>query len=326
MQYKCKNCGGNVLFDPDSQKMVCAQCSSENSQDIISGNLESCPNCGAPLEITDKTTSSKCNYCGSYLIFDNHLQNDFLPNLVLPFKISKNKVRDLINENFGKRISVPDNFLNYKSLEKIEGVYVPFYLYDYLSHCTLEAVGIKDRSWRQGDYIVTEHRHYQISRDLDIPFHKVPVDGSKVLDDAKMSLVEPYDYDQLLSFDTQFLSGFFSDQADFEKGDLETLAQEKARDFAKIILNRSVSGYTRIVKNREEIDCANIDSYYALMPMWIYRYSFMEKEYDIFINGQNGKIIGEIPIDKKKVFIYFSLFFIVLALIIGLGLSLAGAL
>ncbi len=325
MQYKCKNCGGNVLFDPDSQKMVCVQCASQNSQDILPGNLDNCPNCGAPLEITGQTTSGKCNYCGTYLIFDNHLQNDFLPNLVLPFKISKNKVRDLINDNFGKRIFVPENFLNYKSLEKIEGVYVPFYLYDYMTHCTLEAVGIKDRSWRQGDYIVTEHRHYRISRDLDIPFSKVPVDGSKELDDAKMSLVEPYDYQHLLSFDSQYLSGFFSDQADYKKDELENQAQIKAKDFAGTILNRSVSGYSRIVKSKEQVDCDNLDSYYALMPMWIYKYSFLEKEYDIFINGQNGKIIGEIPIDKKKAVIYFSLFSIVTALIISLGLNLMGA-
>ena len=170
MQYKCKNCGGNVLFDPTSQKMVCVQCSSHDSQDVVNSNADNCPSCGAPLEITEQSTSGKCNYCGTYLVFDDHLKDEYLPNLVLPFKIAKNNVRDLINDNFGKRIFVPDNFLNYKSLEKIEGVYVPFYLYDYLSHCTLEAVGIKDRSWRQGDYIVTEHRHFHVSRIWIFPF------------------------------------------------------------------------------------------------------------------------------------------------------------
>ena len=140
-----------------------------------------------------------------------------------------------------------------------------------------------------------------------------------------MSLVEPYDYEQLLSFDTQYLSGFFSDQADFKKEELENQAQAKAKDSAGIILNRSVTGYSRIVKSKETVDCDKQDSYYALMPMWIYKYSFLEKEYDIFINGQNGKIIGEIPIDKKKVYIYFIMFFVVVALIIGLGLTLVGA-
>lgn len=326
MQYKCKNCGGNVLFDPDAQKMVCVQCSSQDSQETISSNSQRCPNCGAPLENNEKTTSAICDYCGTYLVFDTHLIDEFLPNLVLPFKVSKNKARELINDNFGKRLFVPDNFLNFKSLERIKGVYVPFYLYDYLSHCTLEAVGIKDRSWRQGDYIVTEHRHFHIYRDLEIPFNKVPVDGSQELDDAKMSLVEPYDYESLMNFDFQYLSGFFSDQADFKKEELENLAQLKAKDASAVILNCSVSGYTRIIKSKEIVECDNHQSYYALMPMWIYKYSFLNKEYDIFINGQNGKIVGEIPIDKKKVVIYFILFFIVAALILGLALSLAGAL
>ncbi len=322
MEYKCKNCGGNVIFDPEKQKMFCPHCSSLESQDIINHENSKCPNCGADLDATAKTTSSRCHYCDTYLVLDEHLKDNYRPDVVLPFQVSKNQATEILNKNFGKRIFVPDNFLSQKSLEAIQGIYVPYYLYDFNSHCHLDAVGIKDRTYRRGDYLITEHHHFNVLRDMDIPFNKVPADGSQELDDIKMSLIEPYDYQQLLAFDEKYLSGFFSNQADFLSDEVEAVAHHKADDFSKTILAQSVSGYTRLIKKDESIvlDMLNVD--YTLLPMYIYKYAFKGETYEIFVNGQNGKVIGEIPISKSKAVLYFVLMVICLVALAILGLNL----
>ena len=51
MIYKCKNCGGNVVYDPDRKAMHCPYCDGIETQDKApGGGMELCANCGAPIE------------------------------------------------------------------------------------------------------------------------------------------------------------------------------------------------------------------------------------------------------------------------------------
>ena len=53
-----------------------------------------------------------------------------------------------------------------------------------------------------------------------------------------------------------------------------------------------------------------LDKKYVLLPVYMVNVKYGNKTYIFAMNGQTGKFIGDIPIDKKKVFIFVIIVFI----------------
>ena len=306
MIFKCKNCGGNVVYNPDKKKMWCPHCDSLDSEERLdSENMANCTNCGAPLDgVTEFTSALKCGHCGSYIILRDRVEGKNRPNLILPFEISKQKAVKILRKEFGRRILTPDSFLSHSTLECLEGSYVPFWLYDYRANVEYEGKATKVRKFRKGDYEITETSHYQVSRKLNIDFDKIPVDASKRMADDIMDLMEPYEYKALQNFEEKYMSGFNGEVVNFSDTQEEERAKVRARKDSETLLNETIVGYTTCVPIHKEINLMKTKAHFALMPVWVYRYNFRGKEYLYHVNGQTGKVIGKTPTDRKKAWIY----------------------
>lgn len=146
MIYKCRNCGGNVVYDPDRKEMHCPYCDGTDTQDKLpGGGMETCANCGAPIEAGDYRSAVKCEYCGHYTIFDERVEGVYEPRLILPFKIGKNTAVKRLENEFSRRIFAPESFLAQATVEKMEGNYVPFWLYDMKAYCHYAGTGTRVR-------------------------------------------------------------------------------------------------------------------------------------------------------------------------------------
>lgn len=310
MLFKCKNCGGNVVFDPDRERMYCPHCEGEESQDVLQGgSLTQCVNCGAPLQVGEYTSASRCEHCGSYLVFNERVEGVYEPHLVLPFKVSRKKAVDVMNQEFGKRIFTPAGFLSSKSLEKMQGIYVPFWLYDYDADYNFEGEGTKVRSWRSGDTEYVETSYYEVVRRMEASFDKIPVDASYAMDDGVMDLMEPYDYQKLLAFDPKYMSGFYGEIYNQSAPELEGRAQVKARNASEELMQGSLSGYNSMRARRKDLNLQRNGVNYVLMPVWEYRYQYQGKTYQYHVNGQTGKVVGKTPVSRQKVLAYGASFF-----------------
>ena len=266
MIFKCQNCGGNVVYSPDKEAMYCPHCEGIESQQKMEGNSEEvCVNCGATLTKGEFTSASKCEYCGNYIIFDEKVEGMYKPNLILPFKIGKEKAKEILKKEFKKKAFTPASFLSDATLDKMEGVYVPFWLYDYLANYSFSGEGTRVRTWRKGNKEYTETSYYHIERELDIDFAKIPVDASNEMDDKIMDLMEPYDYKVLEEFQEKYMSGFLSE-----------------------------------VFNEPSAKLEQDGLYYALFPVWVYTYNYKNEKFPFFINGQTGKVIGKTPMSAQK--------------------------
>lgn len=301
MYFRCNGCGGNVVFDPNKKKMVCESCSTESAYQMIQQeNLRKCDNCGAILEPGELTLSFKCPSCDTHLILNDRMAMQYKPDLVLPFAVSKYDAIDLLNESFGKKLFLPGNFLNASTVEHIQGVYVPFWMFDFHTNVDYSAKGEKIRTWTSGDTEYTETQTYQIERKFDIDYDKIPADGSTMMEDDLMDLLEPFAYEELVDFEPQFLSGFLTDVYDEDAASVQPRAEEKVAKYVKQKLDSTISGYDAV---RTEFDHKqnNVkETKYAFLPMWRYVYSYAGKEYHFFVNGQTGKVTGAPPISKKK--------------------------
>lgn len=305
MNFQCKNCGGNVVYDPERLTMYCEYCGTQDSETVKGdGSTTVCASCGGEISIEQFTSASRCPYCDNYLIFDERVSGNYKPDTIIPFKVSKKSGIELLRKHFCKRTFAPIGFLSDASVKGMTGFYVPFFLYDYVADSSLVAEGVKVKSYRSGDYQITERAYYDVRRKLHAIYDNVPVDASFDFEDDKMDLIEPYDYQKLMEFDPKYLSGFFGEMYNSTPENFAYRAERKVSDSARGIIRNSLRGYStvRTIDENTTLSKGRID--YTLLPVWLYVYKFRGKEYRYFINGESGKVIGKMPVAISKIFIY----------------------
>lgn len=311
MIFKCKNCGGNSVYNPEKKMMYCPHCESEDSQEKVEGvGLFQCGNCGAPLDAQEFTSAMKCENCGSYHIFEERISGEYAPHLILPFQISKKQAVDILKKEFGKRVFTPSGFLSHASIAKMEGAYVPFFLYDFHADARYRGKGTKVRKWTSGDYSYTETSYFDIERDMDVEFDNIPVDASVRLEDATMDLLEPYDYKALETFQDQYMSGFEGEVYSETAEGMRPRAERKAREDSHALIRDSITGYATVTQEMEDIDLNLKRCDYALLPVWIYDFQYQGQTYQFHVNGQTGKVVGKTPVAHQKVAGYSATVFV----------------
>jgi hypothetical protein len=154
---------------------------------------------------------------------------------------------------------------------------------------------------------------------MSLTYEKIPADASLAMPDEIMDLMEPYQYDSMIPFSPQFLSGFGADQYQLDAQERLLHAETKMKASAHTLLHNTISGYVSIHAKQEAITKRDTQSHFALLPIWVYRYQYQDQIYPFYINGQTGKIVGKTPIVASKVWLYGLTLYVVL-LLIGLSL------
>lgn len=316
MLFKCKNCGGNVVYEPARGKMYCPHCESEDSEDKIQGrSLTQCVNCGAPMEVKDYASAGRCEHCGCYVVFEERVEGVYEPHLLLPFRINKDNAIQVMNAEFGRRLFTPSDFMSTKSLEKMVGIYVPFWLYDYNAFYDYAGEGTRVKRWTSGNTEYVETSYYEVIRKMNVDFDKIPVDASYAMEDGVMDLMEPYNYQMLQDFEPKYMSGFYGEVYNQSASELEGRAQIKARNSSEELMQQSLQTYNTLRPLRKNLNLQRNGVHYALMPVWQYLYRYKGKTYQFHVNGQTGKVIGTTPVSMGKVISYgVSVFAIVTAI------------
>lgn len=333
--YKCPNCGADMVFDAKSQKMICHHCGYEEAisfenQDSETSNDSSssdetkqfddsfvdevkeyqCPSCGATL-ITDLYTSATfCSYCGNPTLIESRLTGVQTPDSVIPFKISKEQAQTAYKNWMKKGVFAPPSFRSESNIEKITGIYVPFWLYDFASNIQVMANCTRIRRKETGDMVYTYTDHFQVYRDLDAEFLKVPTDASKKMPDDIMTQVEPYKYEELVPFQMPYLSGFLSEKYSESSSDTEMRAKRRVSNALDTLVRSTIVGYSTTTIGHRNTNINSSKIMYALLPVWIFNYRYKDKDYTFTMNGQTGKIVAKIPVSPSRVIIFFITLFL----------------
>lgn len=319
MIFKCKNCGGNVVYDPEKKRMHCPYCDGEETQEREAGKgLTVCSNCGAPLEAGEYGSAVRCEYCGHYTIFEQRVEGEWRPRLILPFCLGKKQAVSRMEEEFKRRLFAPPTFLSEASLEKMEGIYVPYWLYDMTADCTYSGTGSRVRVWVSGDTEYTETSYFQVNRELEVDFRGIPVDASLQMDDEVMELVEPFQYEELTDFAPEYMSGFLGEVYNEDAQTLSPRAENRARQDAGTLLHQTLDGYAAVIPQHDEVRLNGRKATFALLPVWKYCYRYRDREYDFYVNGQNGKVVGKAPLSVNRMVLFGGAFFACLSCILML--------
>lgn len=338
--HKCPNCGGPLTFNTESQQFHCDYClstfsesdvlafekqqqttaeasdtddqqtrSTSPSDSAASEPAESaidlflCPSCGAEIATDATTAATFCYYCHNPVVLSGRISGEFLPDTVLPFKIGKEEaVKQFLAWTSHKKF-IPKDFFNKQQVEKLTGVYFPYWLVDSTLNGAMQAKATRVSVWRVGDIEYTRTTHYSIIRKGLLTFKALIKNAlSKNQAQKMIEAVLPFQVNEAVPFKSQYLAGFQAEKRDIAYQDLKEEITRELTDYTGSILKQTVSGYATVTVQRTDANITEETKTYTLLPVWLltYRARGDKKIYYYAMNGQTGKIGGILPLDKKK--------------------------
>lgn len=351
--HKCPNCGGALTFDPSDQKFHCPYCFSifteqevtdfeEKQKEATMQNeappvtdehsdsppentmsLFLCPSCGAEI-VTDETTAATyCYFCHNPVVLSGRLSGEFLPNKVLPFKIEKEEAVKQFLAWTKKKWFVPPYFFDQSQIEKLTGVYFPYWVVNANGQGELSGTGTTLRIWRVGEIEYTETKQFAVERQGNIQFNDLVKNAlSKNTQQKMVESVQPFPIDQAIDFKNQYLAGFQAEKRDIEYQTLSENVKKELTEYGESILRNSVNGYTNFRKSNSQLTLEKIDKQYMLLPVWLVTYRNKQDSDTIFyyaMNGQTGKVSGILPISYKRLGLVTGGIFAVIAILLMIG-------
>ncbi len=350
-EFKCPCCGGAIAFDSATQKLKCPYCDTEfdvetlraydetlHRDDAASDNMTwdaassgtwqageeealhsyTCKSCGGELVTDANTAATTCPFCGNPVVLTGQLSGALRPDYVIPFKLDKAAAKAGLRTHLkGKRL-LPKVFRDENHIDEIRGIYVPFWLFDADADAHIHYDATRVRVWSDSDYNYTETSHFSVVRAGTIAFDHVPEDGSSKMPDDLMESIEPYNFADAVDFQTAYLAGYLADKYDVDATARMTRANERVRRSTEQAFATTVQGYTSLTPRSSNIQLQNGRARYALYPVWLLNTSWKGKTYTFAMNGQTGKFVGDLPLDRGAYWRWLG----VLTAAIGAGLFL----
>lgn len=327
-EYKCPHCGGAVEFDSDLQKMKCPFCDSvytveeleasgkapehdDISWDVQAGGqwesgeeeqLRSyvCNSCGGEIIGDAVTAATSCPFCGNPVVMSAQFTGTLRPDLIIPFKKKKEDAKEAYKGHIRHKTLLPKAFMDENHIDEIRGIYVPFWLFDADVNGSVNYEATRIRKWHDTSYDYTETSVFNVQRDGNVSFSSIPVDGSKKMSDALMESIEPYNVSEAVEFKTAYLAGYLADRYDVDAGQSIDRANVRVKKSVEELFKTTVSDYDTVQARNTAVHISNGTAKYALYPVWMLNTTYQGKQYTFAMNGQTGKLVGDLPIDQKR--------------------------
>jgi uncharacterized CHY-type Zn-finger protein len=334
VEYKCPCCGAGLKFSGDAQVMTCEYCDNQFEVEAVKAYNEEaksnvfhwesqsfsnwtdddqaclqtfiCQSCGGELTTDEHTAATFCPYCDNPAILPNRLSGTIRPDGVIPFRKTKEEAQKVFKELCKKKPLLPKDFASEHRIEKITGIYIPFWLYDCDGTFHGQYKATRVRHWSDAHYNYTKTDHYLLKREASAQFSSIPMDASSKFRDEVMESIEPFDYTQMVDFESAYLSGFFADKYDVEAISGQKRIEQRVEDTLKDHLAETYIGYTSVIPTSNHLQVDHGNAKYVLLPAWVLYTKYQDNTYLFAMNGQTGKMTGTFPICPKRSVAWFS--------------------
>ena len=265
----------------------------------------SCPSCGAELICDATTAATSCPYCGNPTVVPAQFHGMLKPDYILPFKLDKEAAKKALREFYKGKHLLPRAFTTENHIEEIKGVYVPFWLFDGQGDADLNFTATKVSSYRSGDYQVTVTDHFAVRRAGTVDFHRIPTDSSSKMPDAHMDAIEPFDFSELKPFSTAYMPGFLAERYDVDVEECEKRARRRAGNTTEQVIANTVRGYASVTPVGKNVFMRRSAVSYVMLPVWMLSTRWKGKSFLFAMNGQTGKLIGDLPVSMGRFWGWF---------------------
>lgn len=329
---KCPNCSAELKFSAKDQQVKCEYCGStfdpkelktavKKSKKIkdeskgVEGKSFLCSQCGAKLMTFDETAVTFCSYCGSQAMIEEELMGKINPELIIPFKVTKQQAEESYKKKVKKFLFSPKYLTDINILQKFRGIYMPYGIYKVGAHRDVTNKGSVYYK-TLGDY--RYYHDYQVEAHVDCEYDGIPYDLVSKYYDVYSQAVR-HNLKEAVEFNPNYLSGFYVDTKDVDPKNYYSDAVSEVQGTANYQLSRekifAKHGCSNPTVGLEVLDVKN-----SLLP--VYFLSFRDKDnkniHYAVVNGQTGEVTFELPVSIPK----FLIFSLILAVFIFIGLEL----
>ena len=273
----------------------------------------SCEACGASFKFEDSIHAGECPFCGTDIVTSITQARPIQPKSLLPFLITEKQAKAAFRKWLGSRWFSPGKMKKYAREEaKLTGVYCPYWTYD--SYTETKYTGDRGDVYYENQRVEYYQNGRLVSSVRRVPnIHWTPVRGKvgrffdDVLVGASLSLprqildrLQPWDLENLVPYDEQYLSGFRSEyyQVDLDEG----------FDHAKQVMHGVI--YQDITfdiggshQRVHHINTDHRDTTYkhCLLPIWAAGFLYRDRTYRFVVNARTGRVQGERPYSYLKI-------------------------
>lgn len=342
-EYKCPACGAALKWNSNEQKMKCDYCDNvydiatleEFSQEEAEKPVEEyawnpyaengevagmrtyiCQSCGGAITTGEEAAATSCPYCDSPVVLDNNVSGLLKPDLIIPFKKSREDAQEALRKFCKRKPLLPPSFLSEHRIEEIKGVYVPFWLYDCDAAGKMRFDATKVKTWSSNDFDYTKTEHYMVIREGNALFDNVPVNGCTQMESRYMEAIEPFDVTEGVDFQSAYLSGYLADKYNIDSIVAQPRANERVKAGIEQLLKKTVVGYDTVTTQSSSVRLQTGRIRYAMLPVWILSTNYRGKVYRFAMNAQTGRFVGELPVSWRK---FWGIFGIITAAVTVIG-------
>lgn len=320
---KCANCGGNMVFDPATQNLLCHHCGTvvefdkdsavleldiqqalNNAEVWEDGKVLRCSNCGAVMTVDADDIAVFCPYCNTSHVLKTEDIKGVKPNAVYPFAISSEQAVVYAKKWAKSRFFAPKSFKKNLTEKNIRGVYNPCWTFDSQTYTRYNGrVGdrrtrtVKTKNGtRTETYIVWRY----ISGDISRRYDDVTISASDALNQKSLERIMNCAPSSIKVYEKKYLAGFYANH--YQK-DVKTSWNE-AKDFMDDDIKRAIirKHHADVVDyiNTSTVH-QNVTYKYVLLPVWALFFPYKKKRYEVLVNGNTGLTTGKAPVSLTKV-------------------------
>ena len=267
-QYLCSYCGGKVeIGEAQAQKKGFRRLQQEKirqSAERYSLMHASCTGCGASLIFPEGEAMADCAFCGRSLVRRQYLVSEELPELILPFRITRDEAADCLEAWCRRNSGKPEARSLRENLDRLEGFYLPYELIRGPVSCKVSRMD--------------GGRIYQCGGCVENVF----VNCSKQLDNLLLDGMEPYELEELKPFDFSYAAGQRIKTGDIDAGELRNRVREEvSNDYAPVVRATLETRAVEVETNADEA---------LRMPVLLPVYFISSGNTLAAVNGQTGKV------------------------------------
>lgn len=258
-----------------------------------------CDSCGARIMSGANTLATTCVCCGSPAIISQRITDEYKPDYIIPFTFTRRRVADKVNYWLDGFYDLPSDFYKKRFRktmgEKLQPVYVPFWLID--SECYMDVEGI-------GTNLVgeTDMDYYRVTRRGKYSMGRVPFDGSSKMDDKLVEAIEPFNYEDMVPFNPSYLDGFNAECYELNPLDMAERISGRFGEYLTELANDALKSkpYDSMEIRSDSSRAEDYVSHYALFPVWTLNFTCKNQKVNLMVNGQTGEVAGYVPHIQKQ--------------------------
>lgn len=336
---KCLNCGGNLIFSPQFEALYCNNCKSitkiianknnkkynyvnnEVSEENNKSTSTNCTNCGAFIQLDKREITKTCPYCDTNFVVDEKDIQGIKPTSVIPFSFDKEKAVEYYKNGIKKKHFLPNKFKASPSIDSIYGTYISCFSFDTDTFSKYSGKISYTTTYSKDGKTYSQTNSRLINGEKNMQFKDFLIESSELTNQDLFDEVKPYIIDNSTTYEynPDFIRGYDVKTYDTSLSSCKVLSEEYIKEKIKSAILSGYS-YDRVDYFNLNTNFTNYKFSYILLPLYFVDYEYKNKKYTTYINGQTGKIGNNLP--KSKVKIFFSVFTVILIILLIIGLSL----